>query len=101
MFARLGRWCFRRRWIVVIAWVATLLAGSPHCRALGTEARSEFELPDVESKRGSDLLEENFGGFGAGWGDSVVFRAEQESRTPRSAARMSAAFDRIAALRRG
>jgi RND superfamily putative drug exporter len=98
VFARLGRWCFRRRWIVVIAWVATLLAGFAALSALGTETRSEFELPDVESKRGSDILEESFGGFGAGWGGSVVFRAEQGVEDPAVRDEMSAAFDRIGAL---
>ena len=98
MFARLGRWSYRRRWIVVVAWVATLIIGFTTLSAVGTETRSEFELPDVESKRGSDILEENFGGFGAGWGGSVVFQAEDGVEDPAVRAEMSEAFDRIAAL---
>jgi putative drug exporter of the RND superfamily len=96
VFARLGRWCFRRRWIVVIAWVATLIIGFATLSALGTETRSEFSLPDVESKRGADILDESFGGFGAGWGGSVVFHADQGVEDPAVREEMSAAFDRIA-----
>jgi len=98
VFARLGRWCFRRRWIVVIAWVATLVIGFSSLSALGTETRSEFSLPDVESKRGADILDESFGGFGAGWGGSVVFHADQGVADPGVREEMSAAFDRIADL---
>ena len=67
MFARLGRWCYRRRWMVVIAWIVTLVVGFTTLSALGTESL-EFGLPDVESKRGSDILDDHFGGFGAGFG---------------------------------
>ena len=98
MFARLGRWCYRRRWLVVIAWIVTLIVGFSTLSALGTESRSEFGLPDVESKRGTDILEDHFGGFGAGFGGSVVFRAPQGVDDPSVRAAMTDSFDRIAQL---
>jgi RND superfamily putative drug exporter len=98
VFARLGRWCYRRRWIVVIAWVATLIVGSAVLGVVGTSSRSDFDLPDVESRRGTDILDENFGGVGAGFGGSVVFEARQGVEDPQVRARMSEAFDRIAAI---
>jgi putative drug exporter of the RND superfamily len=98
VFARLGRWCYRRRWIVVIAWVATLIVGSAVLGVVGTSTRSDFDLPDVESRRGTDILDENFGGVGAGFGGSVVFEARQGVEDPQVRARMSEAFDRIAAI---
>jgi RND superfamily putative drug exporter len=98
VFARLGRWCYRRRWIVVIAWIVTLIVGFGTLSAIGTESRSEFDLPDVESKRGTDILEEHFGGFGAGFGGSVVFRADQGVDDPAVREAMTQAFDDIAQL---
>ena len=98
MFARLGRWCYRRRWIVVIAWIVTLVVGFATLSAVGTASRSDFDLPNVESRRGSDILEEHFGGFGAGFGGSVVFRAEQGVDDPTVRSAMSEAFDDIAQL---
>ena len=96
MFARLGRFCFRRRWLVVVAWVAALVVGGAVLGAVGTSSRSGFELPDVESKRGTDILEDHFGGVGAGFGGSVVFAADQGVTDPQVEAAMSGAFDRIA-----
>jgi putative drug exporter of the RND superfamily len=98
VFARLGRWCHRHRWIVIGAWVATLVVGFVSLSAIGTESRSEFELPNVESKRGTDILDDHFGGVGAGFGGSVVFRADQGVDDPEVKAAMSAAFERIGRL---
>ncbi len=95
MFARLGRFCFRRRWLVVIAWVAALVVGGAVLGAVGTSSRSGFELPDVESKRGTDILDAHFGGVGAGFGGSVVFAADQGVADPEVEAAMSRAFERI------
>jgi putative drug exporter of the RND superfamily len=96
VFARLGRFCFRRRWLVVVAWVAALVVGGAVLGAVGTSSRSGFELPDVESKRGTDILDDHFGGVGAGFGGSVVFAADQGVTDPEVEAAMSRAFDRIA-----
>jgi putative drug exporter of the RND superfamily len=95
VFARLGRFCFRRRWLVVIAWVAALVVGGAVLGAVGTSSRSGFELPDVESKRGTDILDAHFGGVGAGFGGSVVFAADQGVADPEVEAAMSRAFERI------
>jgi RND superfamily putative drug exporter len=96
VFARLGRFCFRRRWLVVVAWVAALVFGGAALSGVGTSSRSGFELPDVESKRGTDILDEHFGGVGAGFGGSVVFAADQGVDDPEVEAAMSEAFERIA-----
>jgi RND superfamily putative drug exporter len=44
---------------------------------VGSNFRSEFDLPDVESKAGFDLLEQNFGGAGIGSSGTIVFVSEQ------------------------
>jgi RND superfamily putative drug exporter len=82
MFARLGRWCHDRRWIVLVAWVAALVVGGFASSALGTESRSEFALPDVESQRGLEILEDSFGGFGAGQNGTLVIRSDRPVTDP-------------------
>ncbi len=76
MFGRLGAWCCRRRWIVLAAWLAVLVAGGALTGALGSNFKSEFNLPNVESKHGMDLLASDFGGIGAGSSGSIVFRTD-------------------------
>ena len=78
MFARLGPWCHDRRRLVLIA-----LGRCPRSSvngvggAVGDAFRDEFNLPDVESRDGFDILDEQFGGQGTGYTGTIVFRAEQ------------------------
>jgi putative drug exporter of the RND superfamily len=82
VLARLGRWCHIHRVRVLIAWVAALLVLGGVMGATGTGYRSDFTLPDVESARGSDIIDANFGGQGGGQTGSIVFRAEQGVDNP-------------------
>ncbi len=95
MFAALGRWCHRHRWIVIGAWLATLLVSFLALGAVGRSTSQEFGLPNVESKRGSDILDDHFGGVGGGFGGSIVFRADQGVEDPQVKAAMAKAFARI------
>ena len=60
MFRRLGDWCYRHRWTVVILWVVGLFVLGGIQGVVGTDTRDEFALPDVESRRGFDILDEHF-----------------------------------------
>src|SRR5690606_30282290 len=60
--------------------------------------RDEFNLPDVESKRGFDILDEEFGGQGTGIVGTIVFRAPQGVDDPAVQAQMQALFDHVAEL---
>ena len=75
MFARLGEFCVRRRGWVVVAWVVVLVLGGAATGAVGDDFRSEFGLPDVESKAGFDILQSSFGGQGAGETGNIVFES--------------------------
>ncbi len=75
MFARLGEFCVRRRGWVVVAWVVVLVLGGAATGAVGDNFRSEFGLPDVESKAGFDILQSSFGGQGAGETGNIVFES--------------------------
>lgn len=98
MFARLGRWCHDRRWAVVGLWVAAVVVGGIVLSSVGTKTEAQFELPNVESKTGSDILEQHFGGQGAGFGGTIVFQADRAVTDPSIKGPMTdflAAVDRI------
>jgi RND superfamily putative drug exporter len=98
VFARLGRWCHDRRRIVVALWVLAIVAGGAVLSAVGTKSRSEFTLPDVESRRGIDILDKGFGGRGTGDSGSIVFQAPQGVRAPDVEAAMAPFIDRVARI---
>jgi RND superfamily putative drug exporter len=75
MFSRLGAWCVRRKGTVVIAWVLVLVIGGSLSGAIGSNFSTEFGLPDVESKRGFDILDAEMGGAGTGLEGTIVFQS--------------------------
>ncbi|MGH9216109.1 MAG: MMPL family transporter, partial [Acidimicrobiales bacterium] len=66
--------------------------------AVGNAFRDEFNLPDVESKTGFDILDDNFGGEGTGAVGTIVFQAQQGVEDPEVKAAMEALFDETAQL---
>ncbi len=100
MFARLGRWCYRNRGKVALGWLAALILGGVLANAvIGTAFSTEFALPDVESRRGFDILDEHFAGSAAGGeGGTIVFRAEQGVNDPEVQAAMTEFFDEASAI---
>jgi RND superfamily putative drug exporter len=95
VFARLGSWCFRRRKTVVVAWIVALVVFGGVMSAAGTESRSEFELPNVESRRGNDIFDEHFGGRGSGLTAPIVFQADQGVDDPEVRQAMTAFFAEV------
>jgi RND superfamily putative drug exporter len=98
VLARLGRWSHNHRVRVVIAWVAALFVLGGVMGAAGTDFRSEFTLPDVESARGFDIIDEHFAGQGGGQTGSIVFRAEQGVDDPAVRQAMEAYFADVDAI---
>jgi RND superfamily putative drug exporter len=94
----MGQWCHDHRRIVLGLWVAALFVSGAVSGAVGSAFRDEFNLPDVESKRGFDILDEEFGGQGTGITGTIVFRAEQGVDDPEVEAAMQALFDHVAGL---
>ncbi|HEX8001690.1 MAG TPA: MMPL family transporter [Mycobacteriales bacterium] len=60
MLVRLAGWCYERRRMVVLLWVALLVAASVLGSALGADFRQDYFAPGSESKAALDLLEEKF-----------------------------------------
>ncbi len=98
MLGRLGRWCHNRRGIVVLAWIGALLLFGGISGATGSGFSTAFSLPDVESSRGFDIIEEHFGGRGGGSGGTVVFRSEAGIDDPAVKAAMTAFLADIDAI---
>ncbi len=72
---RLGRLAFRKRWYVVLVWMA-VLAGVGFGAAKAPVAPDEgFSMPSTESRRAFDLLDQRFpGGTADGAVARIVFR---------------------------
>ena len=97
-FARLGSWCYERRRLVLGLWFGALVVIGAVAGTVGSGFRDEFNLPDVESKRGFDILDERFGGQGTGQVGTIVFQAEQGVNDPTVKAEMQELFDQVAAI---
>jgi putative drug exporter of the RND superfamily len=99
VFARLGPWCHDRRKLVLGIWIVVLIVGFGASGAVGGAFRDEFNLPDVESKTGFDILDDEFGGQGTGQTGTIVFRAEQGVEDPAVEEAMQRLFDQAAEIK--
>lgn len=93
MIARLGRWCFLNRRLVVGAWVVafaviTILGQF----VIGSGFDSRQTLEGSESQQGFDVLDEYFGGVGSGSSGQIVFEASQGAADPEVSAAMTTMF---------
>ncbi|HEX2040342.1 MAG TPA: MMPL family transporter [Acidimicrobiales bacterium] len=77
---RLADWSYRRRRLVVVLWIATLIVGSVLAQRFGGDNDFSFSTPGSESEEAQDLLRER---FQARSGDDfdVVFEAPGGVRT--------------------
>ncbi|MDP2292048.1 MAG: MMPL family transporter [Actinomycetota bacterium] len=99
MLARLARFSFRKRWLMVFAiWLPLLIGLNVVGGALGTDYRTDFNQPDSESK----LVQEAFQSVGsdedAGFTAQIVFTAEQGNTDPAVVAAMEEFFAEVEAL---
>ena len=95
---RLGRFCFRRRWVVLGSWLTVLVIVFGTVGAVGSETSSSFSIPDSESKDGFDTLDEYFGGLGSGVTGTIVFKADQGVDDPEVEAALTALFRDVDAI---
>lgn len=80
----LGRLCVRRRWIVLSAFVAFLVAVVVLAGALGTRTTDDFSLPGTGSQKATDVLDEHFPALND-LTSPVVFEARDGTRLDRGA----------------
>ncbi|MCK9899999.1 MMPL family transporter [Frankia sp. Cpl3] len=58
--AKLARWCFQHRWLVLFVWVAALVGLTALGRVTGDDYKDTFSLPGTDSQKAIDLLERDF-----------------------------------------
>ena len=92
MLANLARFCFRKRKIVLGAWIALLLTSGFLQAKPGADYRTEFGLPSSESQKGFKVLEDNFGSSGGSFAAQFVFQAQQGVNDPAVKAAMETFF---------
>ncbi|MFF7360602.1 MMPL family transporter [Streptomyces sp. NPDC008125] len=78
---RIGRFAFRRRWLVVLLWAVVLGAVGAVAAGTTNTASAGLSLPGTESQRAFDLLDEKFPAANAeGASARVVVRAPEGQR---------------------
>src|SRR3954451_4960958 len=95
MFGRLGTGCHDHRRLVVALWFVALITGGVLNGAVGSDFSSQLKLPNVESTRGTDIIERDFGGRGGGASASIVFEADQGVTDPAVQAAMTEYFTAV------
>ncbi|MCX6519993.1 MAG: MMPL family transporter [Actinobacteria bacterium] len=99
MLARLARWSFRRRKVMVFAiWLPLLIGLIAVSGAVGTNFSTSFDLPESESKEVIDVLEAVGSDEDAGDIAQIVFTAEQGTDDPAVVAAMTQLFERVEQL---
>ena len=98
MLARVAQFCYRRRRLVVVAWIGIIVAVSAvGWGAVGPDFRTDFNLPASETRQVFDFLRErspNDGGFTG----QIVFTAPQGIADPKVHDAVESVFTKIAAL---
>jgi RND superfamily putative drug exporter len=82
----------------VVAWILALVLLGAWSGAVGDDFRSEFDLPDVESRAGFDILESEFGGAGAGSSGTIVFESA-DGFSDDEKAELTAFLDEVTTIR--
>jgi RND superfamily putative drug exporter len=94
----IARWCFRKRRIVVAAWVVSLIVVSAIAQSVGSNYSDSFRLKGTESTDAISLLQRS-APRAAGDTDRVVIAARTGKVTdPAVRAKAQQTFDRLAAL---
>lgn len=80
LLRRLGEWCARHFVIVIIAWLVALVALQIVSRSAGGTYSDNFTLPQAQSQKGLDVLEEHDPQAG-GYSSQIVMHDDRQSLT--------------------
>ncbi len=97
VLGRLGAFSYRRRRIVLGAWVLFLFGALGLAAVAGGDYRTQFELPGSESQEAIDILESSGFADRTGAQGQVVFQADQGVTDPEVREAMESFFARIEA----
>ena len=95
--ARWARWCHRRRWRVLGAWAALLVVVGVAASSLGGTTEDDFRIPDAESQRALDVLQQRFPDM-AGDNAMVVFDADGGLEQPANRGRVEQVVEGVRRL---
>lgn len=99
MLARIARFSFRRRYLMVFAvWLPLLIGLNALSSAVGTDYHTEFNMPNSESKQVQDAFNKIGSKEDAGFQAQIVFTAAQGNDDPAVKAAMEAMFQEVDAL---
>ncbi|HTW97638.1 MAG TPA: MMPL family transporter [Acidimicrobiales bacterium] len=73
--ARLARFCFRRRKLVLSTWIVALVLVGGIARSVGSTYSNNFSFPATDSSKALDIVQQNFPSQ-AGDSDQIVVKAE-------------------------
>ena len=94
----LARWCFRHKYVVVVAWIVGLVGMNALHGALGSAYSDNFKLPHTDSFAAVQLLQRNAPAI-SGETDQVVFATNTGKITdPAVHARANALFLKLKAI---
>jgi len=85
LLGRLGRFCARRHWWVLIAWVIVLGALLGMRSAFGGDFFNDYSVPGSQSQQGLSVLETQFPAQG-GYAGQIVFHATKGTISDQSSA---------------
>ncbi|WP_404199877.1 MMPL family transporter [Streptomyces tauricus] len=98
---RLGRWAFRRRRTVVLAWVAVLAAVFLGASSASEASEDSSSLPGIESQQAFDLINERFPGAEADGAEARIVFVAEHGRQVTSAAGRSVIGELVTAVADG
>ena len=58
--ARMARWCFRKRWTVLLSWVVVLLVVGGASQALKATYSNDYNLPKTDSSEALAILKQSY-----------------------------------------
>ncbi|MCM4082165.1 MMPL family transporter [Paractinoplanes hotanensis] len=96
---RLGRFAFRRRWLVVALWLGVLAVTVTGAATLSGSTSDEFRIPGAPSQQAIDLLQERFPQSSAGGATARVVFAAPPGQQLTSATTKAAVEQVVAELR--
>ena len=99
MLARLARFAYRHRKLMVFGiWLPLLIIVNMLSSSIGTDYRSEFEMPNSESKRVQDAFSAAGNEEDAGYAAQIVFTAAQGTDDPAVVAAMTDMLTEVDAI---
>jgi len=95
---RLGRFCYRHRRLVVVAWLIALVATTALARVAGTSSQQGISAPGTEARRATDLLTKEFPQRAGDSGQLVVQARNGRVDAVAVTTPFSALLDQVAAV---